>query len=190
MDETKNGVQSTGKHMTSFGVVVIILGMLAMLAPGLTGFSVLVMLAVLVMGTGILRIIWAFKSGSFGRGVLMFLGGGLTLACGLAMLANPLFTMGVLTLVLISYFIVDGVCETIAGFQNWGGGGGWLLFGGIVSILLGVLLWRQFPLSGVWAMGTLLGIKMFFIGLTMITTGTAVRSEDQALGESGNVAMP
>jgi len=53
---------------------------------------------------------------------------------------------------------------------------GWMLFGGVVSILLGIMIWRQFPLSGVWAIGTLLGIKLFFVGLIMVTAGSTVRS--------------
>lgn len=55
-------------------------------------------------------------------------------------------------------------------------GSGWLVFGGIVSIILGVLIWAQYPLSGAWAMGILLGIKLFFVGLAMLAGGSAVRS--------------
>ena len=53
---------------------------------------------------------------------------------------------------------------------------GWFIFAGAVSILLGVLLWAQFPLSGAWALGILLGIKLLFIGLIMIMGGSAARS--------------
>ena len=55
----------------------------------------------------------------------------------------------------------------------------WQLFGphrGIVSIWLGIIIWGQFPLSGVWAIGILLGIKLFFVGLIMLKGGSAVRS--------------
>jgi uncharacterized membrane protein HdeD (DUF308 family) len=51
-----------------------------------------------------------------------------------------------------------------------------MLFGGIVSILLGIMMWRQFPLAGAWAIGILLGIKLFFVGLIMVTTGSTLRS--------------
>ncbi len=47
---------------------------------------------------------------------------------------------------------------------------------GIVSVLLGFMIWVQFPLSGVWAMGILLGIKMIFIGLIMVMATSAVRT--------------
>jgi uncharacterized membrane protein HdeD (DUF308 family) len=45
-----------------------------------------------------------------------------------------------------------------------------------VSIWLGIIIRRQFPLSGVWAIGILLGIKLFFVGLIMVTGGSVVRS--------------
>jgi uncharacterized membrane protein HdeD (DUF308 family) len=103
--------------------------------------------------------------------------GGLTLLCGIALVANPLFASGVLTILLTVYLILDGIAEIAAGFQlRPQAGWGWLLFGGIVSIWLGLMIWSQFPLSGAWAMGILLGIKLFFIGLIMVAGGSTVRS--------------
>ncbi len=107
----------------------------------------------------------------------MFAIGGLTLLCGIALVGNPLFASGVLTIVLASYFFVDGIFEIAAAFRlRSEPGWGWMFFGGIVSILLGIMIWRQFPLSGAWAIGILLGIKLFFVGLIMVTTGSTVRS--------------
>jgi uncharacterized membrane protein HdeD (DUF308 family) len=176
MNNLTETAKAGGKRMTAFGVITIILGLLAMLAPGLTGLSIAMLLGGLVVVSGILRMMWAFQSGSLGRGVWMFVIGGLTLLCGIALLANPLFGSGVLTILLAVYFIFDGISEMAVGFGRLGDGGGWLLFSGIVSLVLGGMMWAQYPLSGAWAMGTLLGIKLFFAGLTMINGGSAVRS--------------
>jgi len=102
--------------------------------------------------------------------------GSLTLLCGLAMLANPLFGSGVLTLVLAIYFLCDGIAEIATGAGHRGEGGGWLIFGGIISIALGALIWLQYPLSGPLAMAILLGIKLILVGLTMLTGGAVVRA--------------
>jgi len=176
MNNLTEAAKAGGKRMTAFGVIAIILGMLAMLAPGLTGASIAMLLGGLVVVSGIVRMMWAFQSGSLGRGLWMFVIGVLTLLCGIALLANPLFASGVLTIVLAAYFVFDGTSEIAVGVGRMGDGGGWLLFSGIVSIILGAMIWAQYPLSGAWAMGTLLGIKLFFVGLTMITGGSAVRS--------------
>jgi uncharacterized membrane protein HdeD (DUF308 family) len=176
MDNLTETAKAGGKRLTALGVIAIILGMLAMLAPGLTGLSIAMLLGGLVVVSGILRMMWAFQSGGLGRGIWVFLIGGLTLLCGIALLANPLFGSAVLTILLASYFILVGISEMAAGFGRAADGGGWLIFSGIVSLALGGMMWAQYPLSGAWAMGTLLGIKLFFAGLTMITSGSAVRS--------------
>jgi len=177
MNELSDAAKTGGKNMTIFGAIAIILGILAMLAPGLTGLSIAMVVGVLVVIGGIVRMIWAFQTGSLGRGLLMFAIGALTLLCGIALVANPLFAAGFLTILLAIYFVVDGIFEIVAGFQTHPApGSGWMLFGGIVSVLLGIMIWRQFPLAGAWAIGILLGIKLFFVGLMMITGGSAVRS--------------
>jgi uncharacterized membrane protein HdeD (DUF308 family) len=177
MNEFQEAAKAGGKSMTFFGVIAIILGILAMMMPGLTGVSVVYLLGVIVLVAGIVRMIWAFQAGSLGKGLLMFAIGLLTLLAGLALLAHPLFASGVLTVMLAFYFILDGIGEIAAGFRlRPADGWGWLLFGGIVSLLLGLMIWRQFPLSGLWAVGILLGIKLFFIGLIMVTAGSAVRA--------------
>jgi uncharacterized membrane protein HdeD (DUF308 family) len=177
MNGLKEAAKAGGKSMTVFGVIAIILGIFAMMMPGLTGVWVVYFLGVIVLVAGIVRMIWAFQSGGLGKGLLMFAIGLLTLLAGLTLLANPLFASGVLTVMLAFYFILDGIGEISAGLKlRPADGWGWLLFGGIVSIMLGLMIWRQFPLSGVWAIGILLGIKLFFIGLIMVTAGSAARS--------------
>jgi len=148
-----------------------------MLAPILVGFSLLWVLGILVAVAGLCRMFWAFQTGSLGKGVLVFAIGGLTLLAGIVLLANPMFASGVLTIVLAIYFMVDGAAEIGAAFgQPRGSGRGLLLFGGTVSIVLGIMIWRQFPLSGVWAIGVLLGIKLLFGGMIMVATGSTVRA--------------
>jgi uncharacterized membrane protein HdeD (DUF308 family) len=181
MNEFAAAVKAGGKKMTVFGVLAIILGLLTIATPALAGTSVLIILGVFVLAAGIVRIIWAFGSGTVGRGLIMFAIGLLTALCGLSLIVNPLFASGLLSIFLAVYLIVDGLVEIVAGFKRKPGSGwGWLLVGGIVSILLGVMLWKQFPLSGIWAIGVLLGIKLCFIGLIMITAGSTVRQLSKA----------
>lgn len=166
---------SAGKSMTLLGVITIILGILAILAPSFTGFSIAILLGVLVLVGGVFRLFWAFRAGSFGKGLLGVALGVLTIIAGIILLAHPILLSGVLTIMLAIYFIVDGIAELAAGLSASGAGSrGWLILGGIVSILLGVLLWIQFPFSGIWALGILFGIKLFFIGMIMVVGGRAV----------------
>jgi uncharacterized membrane protein HdeD (DUF308 family) len=162
-----------GKKMTTLGIVAIVLGLLCMMAPVITGLSIALLLGILVLTAGVLRVIWAFQSGTVGQGIWKFVLGGLTLLCGLLLVVNPVFAAGFLTILLSLYFIVDGISEIAAGTATKQG---WLTFAGVISILLGVMLWAQFPLSGPWAMGILLGLKLLFIGIIMLMGGSTVRS--------------
>ena len=177
MNELADTVRKGGTRIKILGVISMILGILAMLAPGLTGFSVILFLGLIVLVAGIVQIFWAFKADAASKKYISLITGLLTLICGIFLVANPLFASGVLTILLALYFILDGLFEIVASFQRKPvQGWGWLMLGGIVSLVLGLLIWRQFPLAGVWAIGILLGIKLFFIGLIMITVGSVWRS--------------
>lgn len=177
MNELSQSNKTGGASMTTFGIILIILGILCMLTPGLTGLSVVVMVGFLVLIGGAVRIFWAFRAGSLGRGVLSFVIGALTLIAGLMLVTDPLLASGFLTIMLAVYLILDGIAEISAGNQRRPQpGSGWLIFGGILSILLGVMIWRQYPLSGAFAIGILLGIKLFLVGMIMVTGGTALKA--------------
>jgi len=176
MNEIMDNARKGGNAMSIFGVILIILGMLSMLAPGLTGISVAVLVGFLVLFGGAVRIVWAFRAGSLGRGVFTFIIGVFTLIAGLMLVTDPLLASGFLTVMLAAYLIVDGVAEISAGNQRRPEpGSGWLIFGGATSILLGVMIWAQYPLSGAFAIGILLGIKLFMVGLIMVTGGSALK---------------
>ena len=92
-------------------------------------------------------------------------------------LANPMFLLASLTLILAFYFLFDGISECIAAFQvkpeqGWV----WLLIGGIASMALGIMIWRQFPSSAIWAIGLLVGIRLLFAGMSMIMLGSVGRA--------------
>ena len=95
---------------------------------------------------------------------------------GLVMVGRPLLGLTSLTLFLAAYFVVEGAFEIIQGFQirpmkGWG----WVVAGGAISLLLGWMIWRQWPMSGAWAIGTLFGIHLIFSGFSMIGIGGAIR---------------
>ncbi|MBW2509648.1 MAG: DUF308 domain-containing protein [Deltaproteobacteria bacterium] len=161
---------------TVVGVLVAIAGFLALLAPLAAGLSVAVAVGVLLLVSGLSRIFLAFKMGSFGHGLLMFVIGAMSVFAGGYMLARPAMALATITLVLAAYFIVDGIFEIIWAFRlrpikGWG----WTLFSGVVALALGVMIWRQFPVSGIWAVGTLAGIHLIFGGSSVASVCGAAR---------------
>jgi len=177
MGEIAKNVQSTGRRMTVFGIITIIVGIASIAAPLTTGISVVVTVGIFVIAAGILRMMWAFGAGSFGSGVLAFAIGGLTLLCGLSLVSEPIFAFGFLTVLIAMYLFADGIAEIAGAFRLAPESGRiWMIIGGVVSILLGIMMWEQYPLSGGWAIGVFLGIKLLFIGIAILTAGTGVRT--------------
>lgn len=174
MNELRSEIESKASSMKWMGILTIIFGVLAMMMPYVTGQSVLLLIGIFVMAGGILRMIWAFRAGSLGRGILVFVIGVLTLLAGFWIITEPYIAAGALTLVLSVYFFADGLAEIFAAFSVEEGKG-WLIFDGVVTVILGVLLFMGFPFSGPLAVGVLLGIKLLLAGVTMLTLGSAVK---------------
>jgi uncharacterized membrane protein HdeD (DUF308 family) len=177
MNDYNNHHESNGSNIALLGIATVIIGILVLLAPLVVGMSIIYLLGVLLFVAGAIRLYWAFQAVSRENRGMMFLVAASMLLCGIVMLASPAFTAGIITIVLVIYLLLDGLFEIAAALrlrprQGWG----WLLVGGAISLLLGILLWQQFPLSGAWAIGVLLGIKLLIVGIIMITVGASVRS--------------
>lgn len=165
------------------GIFIAVAGVLALIAPFAAGLSVAIAVGILLVISGFSRLFLAFKMGSFGRGLLIFVLGALSVFAGGYMVARPGMALATLTIVLAAYFIVDGVFEIIWAFRlrpikGWG----WTLFSGIVALALGIMIWRQFPVSGVWAVGTLAGIHLIFGGSSIASVCSATRSAAKEAG--------
>ena len=172
MNEISDAMRAPSRMGTVLGIATIIFGILAMMMPMVSGITVAAIVAVLLIAGGIARSIFAFKAGSFGKGLLMFLFGGFSVLCGVIMLARPLIGLASLTMVLVVYFLVDGIFEIIAGFKLKGVKGWfWFIIGGIASLVLAYMIWKQWPASGQWAIGLLVGIRLIFAGWEMVAIG-------------------
>ncbi len=159
------------------GILSAIAGFLALVAPLVAGLSVALTVGVLLIVAGVSRLFLAFRMGSFGHGLLVFVIGLLSVVAGGYMLGRPGMALATLTLFLAAYFLVEGAFEIIWAFRlrpikGWG----WTLFSGIVALALGVMIWAQFPVSGVWAVGTLVGVSLMFGGISLASVCAAARS--------------
>lgn len=166
---------SAGGNIKFCGILTILLGVVSLLAPLLVGMSIVVFVGILVLLAGLFRIFGALAFYKLEQGLFSLLLGGLTLVCGLIMVTDPLFASGVITVVLVIYLLLDGMLEVGGALRiRPAPGWGWMLSGGALSLLLGILLWNQYPLSGALAIGILFGLKMLLIGTMMLALGKRV----------------
>ena len=169
-------VKASATQMTLLGAALIILGVAALSAPWWSGVAAALLVGCLVLAAGVVQCAFAFQAQSLSRGILSFLLGGMTVLCGVVMVAHPLLNLGFLTLALAAWFVVAGVFEILYAvqlrpLQGWD----WTALGGLLSALLGAMIYSQWPLSGAWAVGILVGVKVLFLGVTMVVLGRAAR---------------
>ncbi len=158
------------------GIMTVIFGVIAIGSPLITGVAVAVFVGFLLLASGVARIVHALKSKQWGTGFWGTLIGVLGVAAGLMMIFRPLVGLVTMTMLIAIYFLIDGISEIIAAFkikpdQGWG----WVLFNGIIAVVLGLMIWRQWPVSGAWAIGLLVGIHILMTGWSMIILGTGAR---------------
>jgi uncharacterized membrane protein HdeD (DUF308 family) len=159
-----------------WGVVMILLGIVAMLLPLATGIGVSVAFGWIVVFSGVAYIASAFAA----RGAGSFLGrlviGIVYVLGGLFLAFNPGLALESLTLALALMFLFEGIMEIVVFFQFRPlDGSGWVLADGIVTLVLAYLIWRPWPGSSVWAIGTILGINLIVSGFTRLMYSVTAR---------------
>ena len=122
------------------------------------------------------HLIAAFKGGEAKQVIFKMLIAVVYFIGGTSFLTHPIMGVSTLTLLLAGVILAEGVLEIISYFRMKGeGASGWVLFNGIVTILLGCLIWFQWPSSTVWAIGILVGVNLLMTGITRLMFGLAVR---------------
>jgi len=178
-----DGIKKNARLAVIVGIIMLICGFLAIGSPLVAGMSVTVVVGVMLLVGGIAQCFLAFQAGAFGEGLLIFIMGALTAVAGIYLFNQPLAGLASITLLLAAYFVATGISELISAFQvRPAAGWGLMLLTGIVTLLLGIMIWKQFPLSGAWAVGVLFGIKLVVGGGSLIVIGRGVRglAEDAA----------
>jgi len=165
----------TGWYIAA-AVLFIVLGFFAILEPAVAGLGVALLVGWLLVLGGIAHFVSAFDGGGARRVTLHVLAGIVFVLGGLYLLMQPLLALGTLTLLLALVIIAVGVCEIIAYFRHRSAqASGWLLFNGIIALLLGGMIWFHWPSSSVWAIGTLVGVNLLLTGFSRLMLGLAAR---------------
>jgi uncharacterized membrane protein HdeD (DUF308 family) len=157
------------------GVALMILGAVAVGASFITTLATVLVFGILVLLGGLFQLVTAFWGRSWRGFFLHLLAGVLYLVVGVFMIDNPVEKVG-LTLLVAAGLLVGGIFRTVLSLVERFDGWGWALLNGVVSLLLGAAIWRQWPLSGLEIIGLFIGIEMLFSGLSWVMLGLAVRS--------------
>jgi uncharacterized membrane protein HdeD (DUF308 family) len=168
------------RKATTWSIVLSILmiatGVLAIFVPAIAGVAVTAIVGWLLIISGALHFAFAWREGRAGGVLWEVLLGVVYAAIGFYLLTRPVAGLASLTLAIAMYLLLEGVLEFILSFRlRPAPGSGWLLVDGIVTLVLAVMIWSTWPSSALWVVGTLIGISMFFSGITRLMLSMAVR---------------
>jgi uncharacterized membrane protein HdeD (DUF308 family) len=172
-----------------WGVSLIIFGMLAIGSPFLAAVAVNAILAWLIVLAGMVHLILAFHSHGAGSFIWKLLVGLAYIFFGAYLIMHPVLGVASLTLVLGSLFLVEGIFDIIAFFKVRSmQGSSWFLIDGLITLLLGLMIYMQWPSSAGWAVGTLVGASMIISGVARTMLSLAVRKATHAISPSSLAA--
>ncbi len=160
----------------AIGVLFIVLGIFAIAEPFAAGLGVTLLVGWLLVIGAVAHFIAAFKGGGAKHVILQLLVGIVYLIGGLYFLTHTIMGVSTLTLLLSGVILAEGVLEILAYFRLRNmHAASWLLINGVVTLLLGGLIWFHWPSSSVWAIGTLVGVNLLMTGISRLMLGLAAR---------------
>ena len=176
-------VRTHWKLFLTEGIILTILGLLAIAVPPLATLAVEIFIGWLFLISGIAGLITTFGARQAPGFWWSLLSAVLGIAAGLILLVWPIRGIGALTVLLIVFFIIEGVLSIMYALEHkreLTGQWGWMLTSGIIDLVLAAIILLGLPGTAVWALGLLVGINMLFGGTSMIAIALHARSTDTA----------
>lgn len=173
---TRNVFKEATGISIGLAVVQIVLGLLAVGVPFASGIGISILIAWVIVFSGFAYIAYAFAAQGAGSFVWRMLIGIVYIIGGGYLAFHPGLALASFTLVLAMILLFEGIMEILVFFQVRSlNGSGWILFDGIVTLFLSYLVWRPWPFSSAWAIGTLVGINLIVSGITWLMLSAAAR---------------
>jgi len=177
-------VRQASKASMVWGILLVVFGMVAIGSPFLAAVAVNIAVAWLIVLAGVVHVMLGVRAHGAGSMIWKLLVGLAYLAFGVYLITHPVLGVASLTLVLASLFLIEGILDIVLFFSMRPlGGSSWVLVDGIITLLLGLMIYRQWPSSAAWAIGTLVGVSMIVSGVTRVMLSLAVR---QAAGSASS----
>ena len=173
-------VQRTWGWFLAFGIIQIILGTIALGESALMTLFSVVMLGWLLIIGGVSSIIHSFMEREWGGFIFDMLIGLFYAVAGFMMVGNPGQAAVTLTLMISLFLMIGGVFRIAEALAHDLPHKGWVLLNGVVTLVLGIMIWRQWPFSGLWVIGLFVGIEMLLYGWSMVMLAIAAKKMPNA----------
>jgi uncharacterized membrane protein HdeD (DUF308 family) len=169
-------LKSSWGWVALLAVISIVGGLLALFNPFAATLAATLMAGWTFVILGVVQIIESFQLRGWGGFLWALLFGVLTLLVGIALIANPLAGMVSLTLLVAVLFLVTGVIKIAYSFSlrpisGWG----WVLASGVLSLLIAVMIFSNFPWAAASVLGILLGVELLSNGILFLLVALGLR---------------
>ncbi len=168
-------IQENRNWYLGLGIGLVVLGSLAIIFSFLSTLISVVYLGLLIIIVGIFEGVKAFKINLWANFFLHLFLSIFYIVGGFFITLNPALSALSLTLLLAIFFVVSGILRIIFGLAKHVPHKGWLILNGVVTLALGLLIWYEWPYSGLWVIGTFIGIDAIFTGWTWIMLSMATK---------------
>lgn len=158
------------------GIALVLLGALLLVSPVAFIGAVVRLVALVLIVTGVAQLIQGFRGGQVAHTLVSAILGLIVAGVGVLVWLNPEAGSALLTTLLMIFFLVHGLYKLSSAirYRNLRGWF-WMLLSGLLSLVFVYLLWKQWPLSGAWAIGVLVGLDLLVTGFCMIILAGAAR---------------
>src|SRR3974390_3351840 len=164
------------------GIALIVLGAILLGSPVIATLATVTALGVLILVGGGMEVVGAFWCQEWSGFFLALLSGILGVVVGLMLLGNPIQGGITLCILLASFLFAVGLFKALPVVAQRLEGWGWLLLSGAIDIVLGVMIWRELPMSGLTIIGVLVGISIIFRGVSWLMVGLTLKQIPKPAG--------
>lgn len=162
--------------LVALGGAVTVIGIGAVAFSLLATLTTVVVIGALLLAAGTVQLIGAFVGRTWQGFFVSALVGVLHILVGGIMVEHPLRAAAVLTLVIAVMLLVGGAARLLFAATHRYHGRGWTAISGLISMVLGVMIWRDWPEASLWVIGTFAGIDLAFAGWAWVMLGLAVKA--------------
>ena len=160
----------------ALGIVLILTGVYAIYAGEAATIASVLVLGIVLLIAGVAQIVGAFMVRGAGHVILSLLVGVLDIVVGLMLVQHPGIGALTITLLLAALLVFGGIFRFVSALWLQFPQYGWVAFSGLVSFVLGVLLWLQWPISAVWFIGFVVGLNFLFAGFAWSSLAWKLKS--------------
>jgi uncharacterized membrane protein HdeD (DUF308 family) len=181
VDEMR-ALRGSSGFLLVLGILLIFLGCLAISSAFVATLATVVLIGTLLLIGGGVEAVSAFLGRGWRGFLLHLLAAVLYVILGLFMVQDPLQGAEALTLMLAAVYTAGGMVRIVYSLAEQFPGWGWVLFNGVINLILGIFIWRHWPEASLWVIGLFVGIDLLFAGWSSVMLAMGIRRLSQSAG--------